>query len=353
MATGLKQIRSRIQTEIDLIIEVRDARIPFSSSNCDLILGELTRKGDGESENKSENKNKSGKNKSENNKSESNKSENDKSENNKSENNKNENNKSENINQSNNQNNNDDYIHKCIKTVKQNINEKKIVVFTKTDLAEEEGNKRIKTIFKEGMLFCKDDRKDLKKLLELTKSHFKDNSKPFLKNRVMVVGIPNVGKSTIINGLRSSGLGIGGKAVKVGNLAGVTRSLSELVCISRHPSLIYLIDTPGILSPRISNVEEGLKIALCGGLYDKTVGFTLLADYLLYHLNVKGNKQFKEFYRISSDKDSNDLKTFLPIAAKRIGALVPGGEYDLERTAAHFVRQFRLGKFGRLTLDEI
>ena len=280
MATGLKQIRSRIQNEIDLIIEVRDARIPFSSSNCDLILGGTAGKENEEKE------------------------------------------------------------------------VKKILVFAKSDLAEEEGNKKLKKLFEDGMLFCKDDRRDLKKLLDITKNHFK-NTNSFVKNRVMVVGIPNVGKSTIINGLRSSGLGLGGKAVKVGNLAGVTRSLSELVCISRHPSLIYLIDTPGILPPKISNVEEGLKVALCGGLYDKTVGFGLLADYLLYNMNMKGNKNFKEFYRLENCKDSIDLNIFLPIAAKRIGALISGGEFDLERAAAHFVRQFRLGKFGRLTLDEI
>lgn len=275
MATSLKQIRSRIQNEIDLIIEVRDARIPLSSANSDMIIGEAKKE--------------------------------------------------------------------------------KLVVFTKSDLAEVEGNKKIKERFKEGagMLFCKDDKKDLKKLLELTKNHFKDPVNPFVKNRVMVVGIPNVGKSTIINGLRASGLGLGGKAVKVGNLAGVTRSLSELVCISRHPSLIYLIDTPGILPPKITNVEEGLKVALCGGLYDKTVGFNLLSDYLLHNLTLKGNKQFKEFYRISTESETESLKTFLPIAAKRIGALIPGGEFDLERAAAHFVRQFRLGKFGRMTLDDL
>ena len=273
MATGLKQIRSRLQNEIDLIIEVRDARIPFSSSNTEMILGD------------------------------------------------------------------------------EETTSKRIVIFTKKDLAGEEENKKIEKNM-EGMLYCKDDRRDLKKLLEMTKNHFKD-SNPFTKNRVIVVGIPNVGKSTIINGLRSAGLGLNGKAVKVGNLAGVTRSISELVCISRQP-LIYLIDTPGILPPNIKNVEEGLKVALCGGLYDKTVGFNLLAEYLLYNLNLKSNNQFKEFYRLDPDSpDAKDLKRFLPVAAKRIGALVSGGEFDLERTATYFVRQFRMGKFGRMTLDHV
>lgn len=261
MATGLKQIRSRLRNEIDLIVEVRDARIPTSSSNCEMLLTEES--------------------------------------------------------------------------------PPKIVVFTKSDLADKEENKKLEKL---GLLYCKDDKRDLKRLLEMVKGRFENK---FVKNRVMVVGIPNVGKSTIINGLRFSGLGVGGKAVKVGNLAGVTRSLSELVCISRDP-LVYLIDTPGILPPNIKNVEQGLKIALCGGLYDKTVGFNLLAEFLLYNLNSKGNGEFLQFYK--TEKVS-ELKEFLPIAAKRIGALRPGGEFDLERAAAHFVRQFRLGKFGRITLD--
>ena len=170
----------------------------------------------------------------------------------------------------------------------------------------------------------------------------------------MVVGIPNVGKSTIINGLRMIGTGLGGKAVKVGNLAGVTKSLSELVCISRDP-LIYLIDTPGILAPRITNVQDGLKVALCGGFYDKTVGMALLADFLLFNLNSRKESQiyknFFNFYNLKSEIEAEDLNLFLPLAAKRIGALLPGGEVDLERAAGFVVRQFRAGKLGKLSLE--
>ena len=274
MATSLRQIRARIQNEIDLIIEVRDARIPYSSAN------------------------------------------------------------------------------KGLQVESEKVNDK-IIVFAKSDLAEIGGNSRLKKGNKNNLLYCKDNKRDLIGLLDLIKNHFKSkNSNSLIKNRVMIVGIPNVGKSTIINGLRTAGLGIGGKAVKVGNLAGVTRSLSELVCISRNPNpLIYLIDTPGILQPKISNVEEGLKVALCGGLYDKTVGYSLLADYLLYNLNLKQNEQFKLFYGLNQDQNNLNLKEFLPLAAKRIGALISGGEFDLERTSSYFVRQFRLGKFGRITLD--
>jgi ribosome biogenesis GTPase A len=271
MATGLKQIRSRLQSnEINLIIEVRDARIPISSAMT--IKDEVT------------------------------------------------------------------------------DNVGRIQVFTKRDLADPASTSIIKSNFPNGLLYCKDSKRDHQALKSLISDHFNvKSSNPFAKNRVMVLGIPNVGKSTVINNLKGS------KSVKVGNLAGVTRSLSELVCISRSPSLIYLIDTPGILPPRIKNVEEGLKVALCGGLYDKTVGYFLLAEYLLHNLNQRCNREFLNFYEFDSKSlnSIDNLSSFLPLAAKRIGALRPGGDYDLERAAAYFVKQFRLGKFGPITLDNL
>lgn len=285
MATGLKQIRSRIQNEIDLIIEVRDARIPLASGNTEVILSD--RDGDTEKARKIE----------------------------------------------------------------------LITVFNKSDLAEK-GKFNINR-FENSILFCKDDRKDLKKLFQMVQSKLQSESKSkaldsITKKRVMVVGIPNVGKSTIINGLRMTGTGHGGKAVKVGNLAGVTKSLSELVCISRSP-LIYLIDTPGILAPKITNVQDGLRVALCGGFYDKTVGIHLLADFLLHNLHAQREseayKNLVSFYKLTSPSETEDLKLFLPLVAKRIGALLPGGEADLERAAGFVVRQFRSGKLGKLSLE--
>ena len=278
MATGLKHIRARLQSEVDLIIEVRDARIPKASANTDLIL-----KGKGEG----------------------------------------------------------------IEV---------ITVYNKSDLIEKNKLKvMIKDIPTSSMLYCKDERKDLRKLYQLVQSEsLPNNSSKLSKKRVMVVGIPNVGKSTIINGLRMIGTGFGGKAVKAGNLAGVTKSLSELVCISRDP-LIYLIDTPGILPPKITNVQDGLKVALCGGFYDKTVGMSLLAEFLLHNLNTRKDSQAYKtlfhFYKLKSEKDAEDLKLFLPLAAKRIGALLPGGEVDLERAAGFLVRQFRSGKLGPFSLE--
>lgn len=272
MATGLRQIRNRIQRDIDLIIEVRDARIPVSSRNP--LLDEL-------------------------------------------------------------------------------VGKQKIVVYGKSDLGEERYNRRLDD-GKDRVLLCKDNKKDLSRLLDRVKGSLQSSDYFGKKNKIMVIGIPNVGKSTIINGLRHMGTGIGGKAAAVGNLPGVTRSLSELICIHRTHPLIYLVDTPGIIQPKIVNVEEGLKIALCGGIYDKTVDFNILSEYLLHLLRLKKNTEYEKFYKISnSTSTTGNINDFLLVVAERIGAKQSGGggEYDLQRASEFFIRQFRTGKFGRFTLD--
>ncbi|XP_063819484.1 mitochondrial ribosome-associated GTPase 1 isoform X2 [Pseudophryne corroboree] len=100
---------------------------------------------------------------------------------------------------------------------------------------------------------------------------------------IMVTGIPNVGKSSLINALRRMHLKKG-KASKVGGEPGITRSVLCRIQMSENP-LIYLLDTPGVLSPRIESVETGMKLALCGTILDHLVGEDLIADYLLYTLN--------------------------------------------------------------------
>jgi GTPase, putative len=79
----------------------------------------------------------------------------------------------------------------------------------------------------------------------------------------MIVGIPNVGKSTVINKLREVNLNLGGRPMNVGPIAGVTRAVSEKLKISYDPP-IYLYDTPGVLAPIVTGPECALRLALCG-----------------------------------------------------------------------------------------
>ncbi|XP_012590275.1 PREDICTED: mitochondrial ribosome-associated GTPase 1, partial [Condylura cristata] len=104
-----------------------------------------------------------------------------------------------------------------------------------------------------------------------------------LEHCVMVIGVPNVGKSSLINALRRQHLKKG-KATRVGGEPGVTRAMTSRIQVCERPP-VFLLDTPGVLAPRVDSVETGLKLALCGTVLDHLVGEETLADYLLYTLN--------------------------------------------------------------------
>lgn len=196
------------------------------------------------------------------------------------------------------------------------------------------------------------NRRQVTNLLERAKAYCipKTKEDPESKFRLMVVGMPNVGKSTIINRLRAIGTSIGGKAVRTGGLPGITRAVSEYVKISPFPRL-YLSDTPGVLMPKIVDPEVGLKIALAGGMIDRVVGEYLLAEYLLETLNSQG-LSLKYQKAFNMDRPMNRIDELLPRIAEVKGQ-IHGGDMNMTNTVAIFLRMFRKGEFGRVTLDKI
>ncbi|XP_054516028.2 mitochondrial ribosome-associated GTPase 1 isoform X2 [Pan troglodytes] len=116
---------------------------------------------------------------------------------------------------------------------------------------------------------------------------------------IMVIGVPNVGKSSLINSLRRQHLRKG-KATRVGGEPGITRAVMSKIQVSERP-LMFLLDTPGVLAPRIESVETGLKLALCGTVLDHLVGEETMADYLLYTLNK--HQRFGCFFCPSTPQD--------------------------------------------------
>ncbi|XP_034519431.1 mitochondrial ribosome-associated GTPase 1 isoform X4 [Ailuropoda melanoleuca] len=117
----------------------------------------------------------------------------------------------------------------------------------------------------------------------LVESSYRYHRGESLEYCAMVIGIPNVGKSSLINALRRQHLRRG-KATRVGGEPGITRAVMSRIQVCERP-LMFLLDTPGVLAPRIASVEMGLKLALCGTVLDHLVGEETLADYLLYTLN--------------------------------------------------------------------
>ncbi len=198
------------------------------------------------------------------------------------------------------------------------------------------------------------DRKQITRLLERIKGHCFPLAKesPEKSFKLMVAGMPNVGKSTIINRLRAIGTGIGGKAVRTGGVPGITRLISEYVRISSYPK-VYLVDTPGVLMPKIIDPEVGLKIALTGGMLDRVVGDYLIAEYFYtLLLDTGGLGRLKRRLGIDVDCLPEKFEYFLPLLASKLN-MVQNGSINTSNCIGMFLRMFRFGELGRFTLDSI
>ncbi|KAG0719457.1 Mitochondrial GTPase 1 [Chionoecetes opilio] len=121
---------------------------------------------------------------------------------------------------------------------------------------------------------------------------------------------------------------------------------------------VYLLDTPGVLAPNIRNIEMGLKLALVATIKDHLVGEDVIADYLLYRLNLEGNHQYVSF--LGLDFPTDNIQDLLVSAAVRNNWLKRVRDHrgmnicpDILRTSDKFIRAFRQGKFGKLTLDDV
>ena len=156
--------------------------------------------------------------------------------------------------------------------------------------------------------------------------------------RAMVVGIPNVGKSTFINALA-------GKAcAKTGNKPGVTKGKQWI----RLNKQVELLDTPGILWPKFEDQEVGLKLAFIGSIKDEVLQTEELAAELIHFLRTAYPEVLADKYDIEMDEDDYVVLNHI---AKSRNCIVRGNELDTEKAALLFLDDFRNGKLGRLTLE--
>lgn len=174
----------------------------------------------------------------------------------------------------------------------------------------------------------------------------------------MVIGVPNVGKSSLINSLRRQHLRKG-KAARVGGEPGITRAVMSRIQVSERP-LMFLLDTPGVLAPRIESVETGLKLALCGTVLDHLVGEETMADYLLFTLNRHRRFGYVQHYGLGSACDS--IERVLKSVAVKLGktqkvkVFTGTGDVnviqpDYSAAARDFLHTFRRGLLGPVMLD--
>ena len=155
----------------------------------------------------------------------------------------------------------------------------------------------------------------------------------------MVVGIPNVGKSSVINMLA------GKKIAKTGNEPAITKGQQKI----NLRNGIMLIDTPGILWPKIEDPESGLKLAALGSIRNTAVGYYEIAIYIIKFLMQKYPDYLKARYKI--DLLSQDEHEIIELLAKKRGCLSKGGKIDLTKISEIIADDLRKGTYGQITLE--
>lgn len=223
----------------------------------------------------------------------------------------------------------------------------RIIVLNKSDLADDMIGRKWEEKFRsEGnsvlAMNCMSGSgvKNLLKVLEKMaeeKNRNRAMQKPY---RLMIVGVPNVGKSSLINRLT------GRKSARTGDRPGVTKGKQWL----KLPNNMQLLDTPGILWPKFEDPEAGLNLAFCGSIKDEILDVPTLGMELIGVLAQDYPQLLTERYKLDEIAET-PLENMENMAMKR-GCILPGKRIDYERIGKLVLDEFRGGKIGRITLEK-
>jgi len=241
---------------------------------------------------------------------------------------------------------------------------KKIVVLNKCDLSDEKENQKWISYFqKNGQKVVLTDAnsgtgikellRQVEKIMEEELEKQAQKGRTGRSIRVMILGIPNVGKSSLINRISKK------TSAGVGNKPGVTKQ-KQWVRVSNN---IELLDTPGVLWPKFESEDVALKLSYTGTIKDDILEITEIAFYLLKFLleNYKENvlqryklteEQIEEIKENNQNPSEQIMEIFYEIGKKR-GAVISGGRIDEEKVANLLLDDFRNGKLGKISLEKV
>ena len=224
----------------------------------------------------------------------------------------------------------------------------RIIIMNKSDLADEEMNKAWVNKFKnentKALLMNSKEKINVNKIYQIAKEELKEkfdkNKEKNIENkiiRMMIVGIPNSGKSTFINNISKR------KSANVGNRPGITKTKQWI----KTNDNLELLDTPGVLWPKFDE-ETGLNLSYTHAIKDEILNIEDLTLKFLEKMQKDYPKLLTKRYGVDPDKKA--LEIYEDIARKR-GAITKGGDFDYTRTANIILTDFRSGKLGRITLE--
>ena len=246
--------------------------------------------------------------------------------------------------------------------IKEIIKDKKrLIILNKSDLACEKENKKWVTYFENNNIPAvlvdsatgKGIKEAINKINEIyDKEKYEAKGRIGKSIRIMILGIPNVGKSSFINRIAKK------NKVQVGNKPGVTRQ-KQWIHVSDK---IELLDTPGVLWPKLDNEKIALNLAYTGTIKNDILSITDIGYEFLKLFQKRYLENLKQRYKLNEDEINDILQieeqrektlALMTLIAKKRGAIISGGEIDYERVANILLEDFRNGKLGRITLETV
>ena len=226
----------------------------------------------------------------------------------------------------------------------------RLLILNKEDMADPEGTKQWITYFqakgKKAISVNAHKDKDMKAIISSCQELVKDKREKMKAKgvnvraiRALILGIPNVGKSTLINRLAKKNI------AKTGDRPGVTTA-QQWIKVGKE---LELLDTPGILWPKFEDEKVGLKLAASGAIKDNLLDFQDIAVFTLKFLSSRYPNRLKERYGLNEIPE--DIVDLFDEIGKRRGCLMGGGQIDYDKVAELILREVRSGKLGRLTFE--